>query len=423
MGHDNFPSIISNFFYVVVLNFVVFLQILRLFVYYRRIQINRKLASDQFYLLLQKNPLLKKTAGLLLQEESSTSKELIRRTSDRENDDDHNGLIRARSILKQIEWNRLLASVQVMWLLFFTHFVTFLLATFIIEAQITLRCRGCDFFTQKVGYFGVYLVACFVLVMWALYRLKKEPDPLGTKRELYLGLFPASALAFVGFVLHFFDPWELYKRGVCFWGHIFEAAVLWVYIVLIPLQIKLSYENSPGLFDEQRLTEFLQSDSFDVELFKIHLIYELSIENYYFWKEVTEFRRMYVHHHTSARENDDSSLGKDKKAYYIFNTFFTRNSPLELNLSSDTSRRVERVFEDEFNIEEFFTPIEHSNLNTSNNIPDDVFDESLNDVIKMMAHGSYQRFLRGLSDRRRSLSDDVENSMQPPSDISYDTSR
>mmetsp|Transcript_10125 Transcript_10125/g.11499 ORF Transcript_10125/g.11499 Transcript_10125/m.11499 type:complete len:177 (-) Transcript_10125:234-764(-) len=94
------------------------------------------------------------------------------------------------------------------------------------------------------------------------------------------------------------------------------------YTIIVYYQIYLSYHESKQSLDDAGFAQILQSDT-GRQLFKSHLVQELSIENYYFWRAATEWRDNFKNMSEGEREN---------KFIHIYLNFFDAASVMHINV-------------------------------------------------------------------------------------------
>jgi len=158
-------------------------------------------------------------------------------------------------------------------------------------------CKGCEsvFKSKSRRYviFGLILVLIFLL-LYTLWKLRKEPDPKGMRKEISVALFYTRPLGISWLVLSIVDPGDLEKEGKMQWTILIFLSFFAVFTVIVYLNIRKSYKFSLSSLGANADTDGIDTDldrvlqsEIGTKLFKSHLVNELSIENYYFWKEST----------------------------------------------------------------------------------------------------------------------------------------
>jgi hypothetical protein len=135
----------------------------------------------------------------------------------------------------------------------------------------------------------------------------------------------------------------------------------------------------------QEFKAFLLVDSKDsrqMQAFEFFLRKELSIENLSFCKYVQQFK---------SKERKDFAL-----ANYIYIQFIMEDAPNSVNLSFECREKIVEFFKHCNNIRRKSSLLKRLQYlwlsSESGNIPRDIFDEAVEEIIRLMIQDSYRRF-------------------------------
>jgi len=343
VGRERFPCVLTELIPFVSLGLFAFPVVVRALHYYWRIQFNRKLAKSAF----AKDALASKQ----VQDAAAvTDTEILNQT------------------MVELRTAKFLASKTWAYFLQLMFTLAFVVAALILSKD-RLDCLGCE--NNEFSFYAQVVFAAILLGTAAtgLRLVRKEPDPLGINQEvkaLYI-------IGFFGLVLNLclesIDPADVQADGKWFWNYILVMALIGCQTVLMPLQIY----NARKLVRKRRTSslsdtasgnrrnselDLLLDSEVGREYFKSHLVNELSIENYFFWRDVNAWK-----------EEGCSAEG----AKYIYDVYIANNSTLEINISGVMHNDIEKKIK-------------------LNQIEPSIFDEAYKTIVVLMETNAFPRF-------------------------------
>lgn len=191
-----------------------------------------------------------------------------------------------------------------------------------------ITCFGCDRLESlKLG-FSAFGILSLVAMLAAYQSIRKEKDYIGIKKELRRSVLLFLLPAFLFAVLDRFDPCLLFQNGFFDWVFFCHLGLVLGYseITVHQLVIAQSLEKRRKAVQEGQLSELekLLSDETGRKLFKTYLVSAMAVENYYFWRDVTQWKQHYEHR-TAAELS--------REFEYMKKTYVQQSAPLRLNCS------------------------------------------------------------------------------------------
>jgi hypothetical protein len=185
--------------------------------------------------------------------------------------------------------------------------------------RVPYECRGCDFNKRDAIVISIFLAAAILAGVVTLASVRREPDPLGIIKELFLALCLGGIPALVGMLLSVVDPGQLRARGQVEWLYFISLGVLIVHSVQCPMQVRKTYRkkgwrNIKG--KDVTLNEVLATRR-GQHFLREYLATEFSLENIYFVQAVARFEA-----------SPTADAAEDVRA-----TFLRPGSLLEVNIS------------------------------------------------------------------------------------------
>lgn len=225
-------------------------------------------------------------------------------------------------------------------------------------------CTGCGIL--KLYPLQVPTRALGILIsLVAIIRLWKYPDMLGIKQEIlfFLALFVLMYVIFVP-VLNAITG-RLEETGEWNWSFISQISLLIGVTYSLPYQVWKAKKMRREPFKAKEELQEILRDEEGMKAFALHLASELSLENLYFYKTVTRWKEQY------------RSVGRvlsTSQALNLFDDYLRQESIFPVNVSFDA--------------------ILNAQQGILNGCPDDVFDEVLDEVFKLMVNDSFHRFIK-----------------------------
>lgn len=197
-------------------------------------------------------------------------------------------------------------------------------------------------------------------------RLWKYPDTLGIKKELLVlvSMFVFFYILLVP-LLNVFTG-RLEETGVWNWSFVTQLALLLATTYSLPYQVwkAKKFAKKDKFTSTSELSTVLKSED-GTKAFALHLASELSLENLYFFKNVSNWKAEY---------SKVGNRAAGEQAVVLYDDYFGKESIFPVNVSSKTVKRVYQAI--------------------SNGCPETTFDESLEEVYKLMSTDSFYRFTK-----------------------------
>lgn len=333
MGRERFPCLFTELIPLVTIGLFGFPLVIRALHFYWRIQLNRKLASSAFAKDAEASNQVKQAAQF-------TDAGVYKQT------------------MLDLYTARILASKGWAWSLQVTFTIAFVAAAIGLSID-RLDCQGCESNPNSFLAQAAFTTVLLVIAVVGLYIVRKERDPLGIKDEMKL----CYTFSFTGLVLNVIfdstDPGDTEERGEFFWNYLLVFALWMSQAVLMPYQIYISknIESQRKVRRTSELDLVLDSD-IGKEYFKTHLVNELCIENYFFWRDVNAWK-----------EAGRSAEG----AKQLYDIYIERNSVLEINIGHNLYVEITKALQQD-------------------KMPDDIFDSAYAEIMLLMETNSLPRF-------------------------------
>eukprot|EP00511_Aplanochytrium_stocchinoi_P010042 CAMPEP_0204869450 /NCGR_PEP_ID=MMETSP1348-20121228/29680_1 /ASSEMBLY_ACC=CAM_ASM_000700 /TAXON_ID=215587 /ORGANISM="Aplanochytrium stocchinoi, Strain GSBS06" /LENGTH=309 /DNA_ID=CAMNT_0052022813 /DNA_START=34 /DNA_END=960 /DNA_ORIENTATION=+ len=215
-------------------------------------------------------------------------------------------------------------------------------------------------------------VVALVLGLATLYYglSKKTLDPLWIRREIGSVFILSIAFASIGSLLFLHDPNGLEKEGIITWDYFVSGGFLLVFTLMVPVQVWISYDEEPDSEHSlETMIEFLHKPD-GRQFFKQHLVKDLSIENYLFWREATNWKKDFQKLSQSTR------IEGFLKLYHIF---ISPSSILSVNIAGGLRSSISAVVDDM--------------TKNPDAVTQDVLDDAISDALSLMRSHSWPRFV------------------------------
>lgn len=264
--------------------------------------------------------------------------------------------------------------------------ILFLLASFVFIPVIAVtiedvaNCYGCEDLDDRAGAFtvsAIFVLVFTILTVCILFKIRKEPDPLQRSRELNTTMLVLLIGVIIWVSIDSPDLGNYYRDGKIYWGYLFQLTLAATFFVMVPLQIYNSYhydslKNRYKTSSKESFKEFDQEMESDIirHKFKTYLVTENSIENFYFWAEIKQWKQIY---------SKLDFIQRNARFKFIHDVFILPKAVLEINIGYKT-RSV---------LMEMAQQIDKS-LDVTPTI--EIFDEAINEVLQMIVYGPYLRF-------------------------------
>eukprot|EP00924_Labyrinthula_sp_SR-Ha-C_P003385 snap_masked-scaffold_15-processed-gene-7.35-mRNA-1 protein AED:1.00 eAED:1.00 QI:0/-1/0/0/-1/1/1/0/542 len=298
-----------------------------------------------------------------------------------------------------------------------------------------LLCTGCIKPSHTHLYLLLVVTASTLYCEFFFKLTRNEPDTFSIRSEIITAK-RLSAVAFLVYLaLDYFKPKDLERKGWLSWSYLSLLTWLLAYTISVPVQFKQAMKDKDrsSVFESHlnvKLNNVLRSQV-GRELFKTHLVHEMSLENYMFCLEVTSWRMCWgescCETHRSKIEteikNSSPRLESEVSIDYMFrhtnqcesrvrkhrrSSYFASLKGFHLD-GDDGKEEEERKRETAETIYDFYIKpgallqvnigfemrekIKDKLLNREEYLDDDVFDEAFKEVFGLMSNDSFPRFL------------------------------
>lgn len=368
VGRKDFPCVLMDLAGTAA-GFMVMFHLARIYRLIIRIQFNKVLAKTSYKKVSDETKL---NTGSPLNMPRTQSTPSISNDSEK-GTMTHSNFAFQNPLGKGFGWNDLDTLVLLLSTKFQTVLFLFFSALILVNLSTAVRfdrvhCLGCE--SNEGGDIYIIVISALfgLLMLRALWYIRKEPDVLGLYSELYYssGVFLGVATFYLFFALP--DAQNLNKDGEITWSYFLCIGYLMSFSIILPKQIIHSFfmEAHESRVNHLGLSAILNSE-IGINYFKIHMIHELSIESILFWQNAMAWKNAY---------RTTSVLIREENYIRIFKTFIEHGSIMQINISYDTYEAVLR------------------DADRSKNIPETVFDECMQQAVYLMSSNAYPRFIR-----------------------------
>mmetsp|Transcript_9633 Transcript_9633/g.12584 ORF Transcript_9633/g.12584 Transcript_9633/m.12584 type:complete len:500 (-) Transcript_9633:112-1611(-) len=392
IGPQKFACFWLNFNYVIGLCFVAFVNVMRLFAHYYRVEMHRAIAEKKYYEILKSDIYYDADIPSLLLEKglehgnfkgskSNNPTEKLRSSSFESNVESTATAAMSKdtkeSTDRRVKRLRMFASPAFGWFVTFVHLGVVVVGFGLPfeDGQYQLACCGGESLSLGIILFVTgYCIFLSILTIVAVSRLKNEPDPFKILREFDLSYCGLIFLAlFLLFAASDFGT-DLVKRDNSpFLGtHFIEIAFIIWFTIWIPIPIRWSYAYDAQSENDNRKSQFesfIYNKTTERDLFIAYLASELSVESYYFLKETKDWKEMSL-----------DSPERIAQAIQIYRTFIETESLLEVNISGTVKEDLKQVF-----------VVLQEHMDTE--LPPTLFDAAVSQVSNILSAGPFERYL------------------------------
>eukprot|EP00924_Labyrinthula_sp_SR-Ha-C_P015535 snap_masked-scaffold_4-processed-gene-2.11-mRNA-1 protein AED:1.00 eAED:1.00 QI:0/0/0/0/1/1/3/0/465 len=251
----------------------------------------------------------------------------------------------------------------------------------------TKRNDKCDIISigvssPRTAFFNLIPILVFLIFFLYVRHLSiNYPDPFDIFAEMKRAFFPAVTTGIMGFVSNMLDPLNILDRSsntpIYFhYALVIDFAIMWFYIrtIVIPIFLVIHKKYLPGVLikhtkgdevEEFTLIQVLSHEE-GLTLFKAHLLNEFSGENLDFFLSAKQWEENF--------NSDFSMVQKKEIAWNIYNRWLSPSGVVPVNVPYEIPKSVRQQLEG------------------SVDVPQNLFDESIQEIYLLMERDSFERF-------------------------------